>query len=61
VKSRFANVQIELNGNLTRGATVVDIYNRLGEKANCNVALELDFDKFWDLMLQAIGKIDATK
>ena len=61
VKSRFANVQIELNGNLTRGATVVDIYNRLGEKANCNVALALDFDKFWELMLQAIGKIDATK
>lgn len=61
VKSRFANVQIELNGSLTRGATVVDIYNRLGENANCNVALELDFDRFWELMLQAIGKIDATK
>ena len=61
VKSRFANVQIELNGSLTRGATVVDIFNRLGEQPNCNVALELDFERFRELMLQAIEKIDATK
>lgn len=61
VKSRHVNVQIELNGNLTRGATVVDIHNRLGEKANCNVALELDFERFWGLMLEAIQKIEVTK
>lgn len=61
VKSRFANVQIELNGTFTRGATVVDIYNRLGEKPNCHVALELDFERFWTIMLEAIRKIDATK
>ena len=56
VKSRFVNVQTELNGTLTRGATVVDIYNRLGEKPNCQVALELDADKFWNIMLAAIEK-----
>ena len=61
VKSRFASVQIELNGTLTRGATVVDIYSRLGEKPNCHVALELDFERFWTMMLEAIRKIDATK
>ncbi|MFM8752975.1 MAG: nucleoside hydrolase [Actinomycetota bacterium] len=61
VKTRFANVQIELNGTLTRGATVVDIYNPLGEKPNCHVALELDFERFWTMMLEAIRKIDATK
>lgn len=60
VKSRFVNVQVELSGPLTRGATVVDIYNRLGEKANCNVALDLDFNKFWTLMLDAI-RTAATK
>jgi len=61
VKSRFVNVQVELNGTLTRGATVVDIYGRLGESANCNVALELDSDKFWDMMLDAIKKAGVTK
>jgi purine nucleosidase/pyrimidine-specific ribonucleoside hydrolase len=61
VKSRFVNVQVELSGPLTRGATVVDIYNRLGEEANCNVALDLDFNKFWTLMLDAIRAAATTK
>ncbi len=55
-KNRFVNVEIELNGTHTRGATVVDIYNRTGRKANVNVALELDFDKFWNMMLDAVDK-----
>ena len=54
VKSRFTNVQIELNGTLTRGATVVDIYDREGFAHNCTVALELDAPKFWDLMIDAL-------
>ena len=61
VKSRFVNVQTELSGTLTRGATVVDIHGRLGEIANCHVALELDADKFWEMMLDAIKKAGVTK
>ena len=53
-KNRFVNVEVELNGEHTRGATVVDIYARTGGKANVNVALELDFDKFWKVMLDAV-------
>jgi inosine-uridine nucleoside N-ribohydrolase len=49
-------VEIELNGKFTRGATVVDIYNRSGSTANVDVALELDFDKFWSMMLDAVEK-----
>ena len=56
VKTRRSNVEIELNGKFTRGATVVDIYNRSGSAANVDVALELDFDKFWTMMLDAIEK-----
>ena len=55
-KNRFVNVEVELNGKFTRGATVVDIYNREGGVPNCNVALELDFEKFWKLMLDAVAK-----
>ena len=54
VKTRMVNVEVELSGTLTRGATVVDLHNRLGRRANCNVALELDRSKFWNLMLTAI-------
>ena len=56
VKTRRCNVEIELNGKFTRGATVVDIYNRSGSNANVDVALELDFDKFWAMMLDAVEK-----
>ena len=56
VKTRSSNVEIELNGTFTRGATVVDIYNRNGGTANVEVALELDFDKFWAMMLEAVEK-----
>ncbi len=56
VKTRRSNVEIELNGTFTRGATVVDIYNRNGGNTNVDVALELDFDKFWAMMLEAVEK-----
>lgn len=61
VKTKKVNVQVELTGSLTRGATVVDLHNKLGEQANCEVALELDFTAFWDLMLDAIEKSAITK
>jgi inosine-uridine nucleoside N-ribohydrolase len=35
---------------------VVDIYDRSGFTPNVDVALELDFDKFWSMMLDAVEK-----
>ena len=58
--NRFVNVEIELNGTFTRGATVVDTYNRGGGSPNVNVALSLDAPKFWNLMLDAIEKAGAS-
>ena len=49
-----APVAIELQGELTRGATVVDLYGTTGQVANVDVAMELDVEKFWDLMIDAI-------
>lgn len=54
VKTRHTNVQIELNGTLTRGATVVDLHNREAGAPNCNVALELDFEKFWSMIIESL-------
>lgn len=54
VRTRRANVEIELNGKYTRGATVVDIYNRNGSPTNVDVAIQLDFDRFWSLILNAV-------
>ena len=54
VSSRFVNVEVELDGKFTRGATVVDIYKREERAANTTVALDLDAKKFWNLMIDAI-------
>ncbi|MFI0354845.1 nucleoside hydrolase [Actinomadura sp. 9N407] len=49
-----APVAVELAGEHTRGATVVDLHGVTGAPANVQVALELDSGRFWDLMLDAV-------
>jgi inosine-uridine nucleoside N-ribohydrolase len=50
-------VAIETEGRWTRGATVVDLHNRLGEAPNARVAMELDVPRFWDLVVGAIAAL----
>ena len=45
---------VETEGRLTRGATVVDLHGRLGEPPNARVAVELDVERFWDLVIGAL-------
>jgi len=49
-----APVSVELTGELTRGATVVDLNGTTGQKANVDVAMELDVAKFWNMLIEAI-------
>jgi inosine-uridine nucleoside N-ribohydrolase len=49
-------VAIETEGRWTRGATVVDLHDRLGRPPNARVAMALDAERFWDLV---IGAVDA--
>ena len=51
---RPVNVEIELTGTYTRGATVVDLHRVTGRTPNAHVATELDVARFWDLMIDAI-------
>jgi len=37
--------------------TSVDFDNRFGREPNALVATKLDFEGFWNLMLDAIGRI----
>ena len=53
-----AFVAIETQGQLTSGMTVTDFSGRLGQK-NAQVATTLDVDRFWDLMVDAVGRIGA--
>lgn len=43
-------VEIELAGRFTRGQTVVDWYDLTGRPHNANLVLEVDRERFWELM-----------
>jgi purine nucleosidase len=57
VRSERRSVAVELDGRLTRGATVVDWTGRLGRPANANVVLELDQGRFGAMVRRALGTV----
>ncbi len=50
-----APVLIEKHGEHTAGATVVDFHRRTGYPDNARVAVEVDADRFWDLLIDAVA------
>jgi len=56
-----ANVVVELAGEHTRGATVVDRHGVTGRPANARVARTLDAPAFWDLVHDAIAALPARE
>jgi purine nucleosidase len=50
-------VDIELRGEHTRGATVIDLLELTNRPANATVALELDVDRFWDMVEAAVRSL----
>jgi purine nucleosidase len=52
-----AFVGIETTGTFTRGATVVDLHGRLGRTPNARVAVGLDVDRFFDLVVDAVSRL----
>lgn len=55
VKTRRMHVAIETASDLTRGRTSCDVYGTSGQQADIDVGLELDSDRFWDLMIGALA------
>jgi purine nucleosidase len=49
-----AFVAVETAGQWTAGMTVTDFSEQLGQGANAHVATELDTERFWTLMLDAL-------
>ena len=48
---------VETKGEWTRGTTVVDLHNRYARPSNASVAIKLDTDRYWDLVLGAIDTL----
>ena len=49
------HVGVELDGKLTRGATVVDWQDRNARPANARIVLEVDQSRFEALLAAAVG------
>jgi purine nucleosidase len=55
LRSADHHVAVELNGTLTRGATVVDWDDRTGHAANAQIVLDIDQTRFETLIAGALG------
>jgi purine nucleosidase/pyrimidine-specific ribonucleoside hydrolase len=61
IRWRDCFVAVELDGTWTRGTTVVDLFNRLpGHAPNASVAMELDAERYWDLVLAALDELGSA-
>ncbi|MEO9079897.1 MAG: nucleoside hydrolase [Rhodanobacter sp.] len=54
-RSEWRAVAVELDGRLTRGATVVDWSDRLGRPAQARIVLDVDHDRFEAMVRRALG------
>jgi inosine-uridine nucleoside N-ribohydrolase len=59
VASRYINVAIDTASELSLGRTVCDVYAKTGRPPNADVGLDLDVDRFWDLMVDALRSYAA--
>jgi purine nucleosidase len=58
--SEHRRVGVELDGRLTRGATVVDWSGRLGRRSQASVVMELDQAKFAAMVQRALGALQTA-
>lgn len=57
VETRHRNVEVELESELCRGRTVVDLWNRTVRPPNAHVGVDLDRDAFFDLLVERIARL----
>ena len=57
VERRYRNVEIELESELCRGRTVVDLWQRSGRLPNAHVAVDLDIEAFFELLVERIAAL----
>jgi len=57
VTSVRSRVDVELVGTETRGATSVDLLGALGRPANATIPVELDVERFWRLIEDAVAAL----
>ena len=57
VETRHRNVEIELESELCRGRTVVDLWRRTDRPANAHVGVAIDAKTFFALLVERIATL----
>jgi inosine-uridine nucleoside N-ribohydrolase len=57
VETAERNVEIEIESELCRGRTVVDVWRRSGRKPNAHVGVDIDGDGFLDLLVERLNSL----
>jgi inosine-uridine nucleoside N-ribohydrolase len=57
LKTRPMRVDVECESELTRGETVCDFYGVTGKPPNAEVGVELERERFFDLLYRALGRL----
>lgn len=57
VETKLRNVAVELESELCRGRTVVDLWLRTDRPANAHVGVDLDTRAFFDLLVERIASL----
>ena len=55
--TRLMRVDVECDGDLTRGETVCDFHGVTGKPPNADVGLELDREGFFDLLCDSLRRL----
>lgn len=57
VETQHRNVEIELDSELCRGRTVVDLWRRTDRTPNAHVGVSLDAEAFFDLLVERVSTL----
>jgi purine nucleosidase len=57
VKTEHLNTQIDVESELCRGRTVVDVWRRSGRDPNSHVGVDIDSDGFLDLLIERLNSL----
>jgi inosine-uridine nucleoside N-ribohydrolase len=57
VETKLRNVEVELESELCRGRTVVDLWLRTDRRPNAHIGVDLDADAFFDLLVERIARL----
>ena len=56
-ETKHRNVEIELQSELCRGRTVVDLWNRTERPPNAQVGVDVDAPAFFDLLVERVARL----